>query len=108
MKTEFKNSFLKDIRAIKDKDLLSRLKQFIVAVETVNKSIDIPNLNKIKGQKNNFYYRSRIGDYRVGLIIKQNTVIFARFLNRKEIYRYFPFINLGRIPFAPTELTMFC
>lgn len=70
MRTEFKNSFLKDIRAIKDKKLLSRLKQFIVAVETADNPLDIPNLKKIKGQKNSFYYRSRIGNYRVGLIIK--------------------------------------
>ncbi len=90
MKTEFKNSFLKDIRTIKDKDLRYRLEQFIVAVETIDNPIDIPNLKKIKGQKSNFYYRSRIGNYRVGLIIKQDTVVFVRFLNRKEIYRYFP------------------
>ena len=70
--------------------MLSRLEQFIVAVETIDNSTDIPNLKKIKGQKNSFYYRSRIGDYRVGLIIKQDTVVFVRFLNRKEIYRYFP------------------
>lgn len=90
MKTEFKNSFLKDIRTIKDKDLRYRLEQFIVAVETIDNPIDIPNLKKIKGQKSNFYYRSRIGNYRVGLIIKQDTVVFVRFLSRKEIYRYFP------------------
>jgi mRNA interferase RelE/StbE len=90
VKTEFKNSFLKDIRTIKDKDLRYRLEQFIVAVETIDNPIDIPNLKKIKGQKSNFYYRSRIGNYRVGLIIKQDTVVFVRFLSRKEIYRYFP------------------
>ncbi len=90
MKTEFKSSFLKDIRSIKDKTLLFRLEQFILAVETANNLSVIPNLKKIKGQKNNFYYRSRIGNYRVGIIIRQDTVVFVRFLNRKEIYRYFP------------------
>lgn len=90
MKTEFKNSFLKDIRSIKNKELLSRLEQFIIAVETIDDLSQIPNLKKLKGQKNQVYYRSRIGDYRVGLIIKQNIVVFVRFLNRKEIYRYFP------------------
>ncbi len=90
MKTEFKDSFLKDIRSIKDKKLLSRLEQFILAVENVDNLSQIPNLKKLKGQKNKVYYRSRIGDYRVGLIIQQEIVVFVRFLNRKEIYRYFP------------------
>ncbi len=90
METEFKDSFLKDIRSIKDKKLLSRLEQFIVAVENVDNLSQIPNLKKLKGQKNKVYYRSRIGNYRVGLIIKQDIVVFVRFLNRKEIYRYFP------------------
>ena len=90
MKTEFKNSFLKDIRSIEDKKLLSRLEQFILAVESVDNPSQIPNLKKLKGQKNKVYYRSRIGNYRVGLIIKQDIVVFVRFLNRKEIYRYFP------------------
>ena len=90
MKTEFKDSFLKDIRSIKDKKLLARLEQFILAVESVDDLSQIPNLKKLKGQKNKVYYRSRIGNYRIGLVIKQDIVIFVRFLNRKEIYRYFP------------------
>ena len=90
VKTEFKESFLKDIRSLKDKKLLSRLEQFIFRVESVDDVSQIPNLKKLKGQKNKVYYRSRIGNYRVGLIIKQNVVVFVRFLNRKEIYRYFP------------------
>jgi mRNA interferase RelE/StbE len=90
VKTEFKDSFLKDIRSIKDKKLLSRLEQFILAVESVDNLSQIPNLKKLKGQKNKVYYRSRMGNYRVGLVIKQDIVVFVRFLNRKEIYRYFP------------------
>lgn len=90
MKTEFKDSFLKDIRSIKDKKLLSRLEQFILAVESLDNLSQIPHLKKFKGQKNKVYFRSRIGNYRVGLIIKHDIVVFVRFLNRKEIYRYFP------------------
>ena len=90
MKTEFKDSFLKDICSIKDRKLLLRLEQFIVAVENLDNLSQIPNLKKLKGQKNKVYYRSRIGNYRVGLIIKQDIVVFVRFLKRKEIYRYFP------------------
>ena len=90
MKIEFKDSFLKDIRTVKNKKLRSRLEQFILVVETADNLSQISNLKKLKGQKKNFYYRSRIGNYRVGLIIKQDTIVFVRFLNRKEIYRFFP------------------
>ena len=90
METEFLASFLKDIRSIKEKELLSRLEQFIIAVETADNLSQIPNLKKLKGKKNKFYYRSRIGNYRLGLVIKKDVVVFVRFLNRKEIYRYFP------------------
>ena len=89
METEFKASFLKDVRSIKEKGLLDRLEQFIVAVEKADNLSQIPNLKKLKAKKS-LYYRSRISDYRVGLIIKKDTVVFVRFLNRREIYRYFP------------------
>ena len=65
MKTEFKDSFLKDIRVVKDKKLRLRLEDFILAVETADDLSQIPNFKKLKGQKKNFYYRSRIGNYRV-------------------------------------------
>ena len=90
MQTDFKNSFLKDVRAIKDKATLNRLEEFIQAVETADSLAQIPNLKKLKGKKNKLHYRSRIGNYRVGLVIQQDVVAFVRFLHRKEIYRYFP------------------
>ena len=90
MQTDFKNSFLKDIRTIKNKATLNRLEEFIKAVETADNLAQISNLKKLKGKKNKRHYRSRIGNYRVGLIIEQNVVAFVRFLHRKEIYRYFP------------------
>ena len=90
MQIDFKNSFLKDIRAIKDKTTLSYLEEFIKAVETADSLAQIPKLKKLKGKKNKLHYRSRIGNYRVGLVIEQDVVSFVRFLHRKEIYRYFP------------------
>ncbi len=59
MKTEFKDSFLKDIRVVKDKKLRLRLEDFILAVETADDLSQIPNLKKLKGQKKNFYLSSK-------------------------------------------------
>jgi mRNA interferase RelE/StbE len=89
MKTEFKKSFLKDIKRLgKDEKLLGRIKDIILEVETAATITAIANLKKLKAEGT--YYRVRSGNYRVGLIIDGDTVTFVRALHRSEIYRYFP------------------
>ena len=88
MKTQFRASFAKDLRGIKSKELLNRIKETIQQVEKAQTTQDVTNLKKLKGGSN--YYRIRVGEYRIGLIIESDTVSFVRCLNRKEIYRYFP------------------
>ena len=88
MKVEFKESFAKDLKGVKDKDLLKRVKELIEAVEKVDALAGMSNLKKLKGGDN--YFRLRVGDYRVGISLENDTVIFVRFLNRKDIYKYFP------------------
>jgi len=56
-----------------------------LAAETIQ---DINNIKKLTGFK--FHYRIRIGDYRAGIVIKNNEVIFERLIHRKDIYKYFP------------------
>ena len=88
MKVGFRESFAKDLKVIKDKGLLRRVKELIEVVEKADSLIDISNLKKLKGGGN--YFRLRIGDYRVGMALENDTVIFVRLLNRKDIYKYFP------------------
>jgi len=88
VKIQFRASFAKDLRSIKNKDLLNRIKETIEQVEKALTPQDITNLKKLRGGIN--YYRLRVGEYRIGLTIKSDTVTFVRCLNRKEIYRYFP------------------
>lgn len=88
MKVAFRESFLRDVRAINDKSVLRRIREVINNVEQAQKPTDLSNLKKIKGHGQ--YYRIRIGEHRVGLRIETGTVIFVRALNRKDIYRYFP------------------
>ena len=85
MKVEFKASFAKDLRSIKDNALLARIKEVI---EQVSDLQQLTNLKKLKSGAN--YYRIRVGEYRLGITIEGATVTFVRRLNRKEIYRYFP------------------
>lgn len=88
MNSEFADSFLKDLRTIKDKGLLRRLRELIESVEQAQSLGELSNVKKLKG--GGHYYRVRLSDYRVGLLVEKEIVIFVRVLNRKEIYRYFP------------------
>ena len=49
---------------------------------------DVSHAKKLGGVGK--YYRLRVGDYRIGLILESDTAIFVRVLHRKDIYRYFP------------------
>ncbi len=88
MKVEFRESFAKDLKGVKDKGLLKRAKETIEAIEKADSLAGMCNLKKLKGGGN--YFRLRIGDYRIGFALQNDIVIFVRFLNRKDIYKYFP------------------
>jgi len=89
MRTEFRSSFARDLRARrKDQDFLNRVKAVIEEVEQASDLTGISNLKKLKGESD--YYRIRTGNYRVGLKVEGDTVIFVRALPRRDIYRYFP------------------
>lgn len=88
MNVSFLAKFLKDldkltVQAVKD-DVMAAIQD----IEQAQKTTDIQNLKKLKGSK--IAYRVRIGDYRIGLFIENNTVEFARVVHRKDIYKLFP------------------
>ena len=89
MDLKFENSFKRDLKKIKDKNVLEEVKKMIKNLEELNEVRNFKgNLKKLRSGKN--FWRIRIGDYRIGLEIEGNTLIFVRILLRKEIYKYFP------------------
>lgn len=88
MKTEFKASFLKAIKKIDSDQLKSDIANAILNVELAESHRQISQLKKLKGYKQ--YYRIRIGDYRIGIKIETEVVIFVDIAHRKNIYRIFP------------------
>ena len=46
------------------------------------------NIKKMKSEGK--YYRIKVGEYRIGLELEGERLIFVRILNRKDIYKYFP------------------
>jgi mRNA interferase RelE/StbE len=88
LKVEFKSSFSRDLRKIKAEKLKVQVREVIEQAEKAENLQQIENLKKLRGVED--YYRIKLGDYRIGLIIENEVIIFVRFLNRKDIYRYFP------------------
>ena len=88
MNVRFQASFAKDLRALKDKALLERIKELIASVEAAQSLGEVSNVKKLHGGGG--FYRVRIGDYRVGLATEEEEVVFVRVLHRREVYRYFP------------------
>ncbi len=88
MKVQFRGSFAKDLKKIHNPELLKEIGDAIRHVEQARTSQDVVNLKKLKGAGN--YFRIRVGNYRLGLIVAGDVVTFVRCLDRKEMYRFFP------------------
>jgi mRNA interferase RelE/StbE len=81
-------SFEKDFKKVGNQKLNPKLLMIIENIKRAEKLTDIKNIKKLKGTSD--FYRIRLGDYRIGIIIIKKEVQLIRFLHRKEIYRYFP------------------
>lgn len=88
MIVRFESVFLKYVKAISNDKIKARLLKFIDEAKTVDTLNNLQGIMRLKGHPSAFRYR--IGDYRVGLFIQPNEIIFSRCLHRKEIYRFFP------------------
>ena len=81
-------SFDKDQRKISDRKVLLGIIRIIDLAKSVSSPSQIPGIKKLRGFKG--FYRIRVGDFRIGIVVKGDVIEFIRILNRKEIYRFFP------------------
>lgn len=88
MIVEYLPSFGRDLKSIQNTDLLARIQRAIETLEQAATLRDVPNLIKLQGGGD--FYRLRVGDYRLGLALQDQTVLLVRCLDRREIYRQFP------------------
>ncbi|MCA9954289.1 MAG: type II toxin-antitoxin system RelE/ParE family toxin [Anaerolineales bacterium] len=88
MEVFYESSFAKDLKRVKDKQLLKRVRDVLEQVKVAQELGEISNLKKLQGYES--YFRIRLGDYRIGIEVENQTVIFVRILHRKDIYRRFP------------------
>ena len=88
MQIELTRKFIKQVESLNDRTIKIKVLAIINAVVIAEKMVDFPNLKKLTGYKNQ--YRIRLGSYRIGISINDQTVIFAAFDHRSNIYKYFP------------------
>ena len=89
MKLVFEKSFEKDLKKIKNKQILLKLKEIIIKLGEIKSFFELDaNIKKMKS--NERYWRIKIGEYRLGLEKDGDKIILVRILHRKDIYRYFP------------------
>lgn len=88
MELKFKGQFNRDID-ISNRPLLEKIKEAIENVKDARNISQIRNLKKLRSYQT--HYRIRVAqDYRIGIIIRNNTVWFARFGHRNIFYTKFP------------------
>jgi mRNA interferase RelE/StbE len=85
---KYDRSFEKDISSIKDEKLLNSIYKVIVELKTIDSINALSNIKKLKSHKN--IYRIKLGNYRLGFYLEEDTLILVRFLHRKDIYKKFP------------------
>lgn len=88
MQTEITRKFQKQIAGCNDRRIKLKVLEIAEEVIAAESMTGIRNSKKLTGYKN--CYRIRLGDYRIGIVVENNLVIFAAFDHRSDIYRYFP------------------
>jgi mRNA interferase RelE/StbE len=88
MNVEVRKAFEKDIQTISNKKLALQITAVLNELESCTALSEINNIKKMKAKGD--YYRIRIGNYRLGFKQESGTLILLRFMDRKDIYTYFP------------------
>jgi mRNA interferase RelE/StbE len=88
MQIEITQKFGKQVDKCQNKKIRAALSKIIREIIQASNLNEIRNLIKLKGFKN--FYRIRMGDYRIGVAIKNDKVVLAAFDHRSDIYTYFP------------------
>lgn len=80
-------SFHRDLKKMPKKVQLmaKEAHQYMINADNLR---SLTNVKKMTGYKN--HYRYRIGNYRIGFCIENNSIVLLRLMNRDSIYLVFP------------------
>jgi mRNA interferase RelE/StbE len=86
---QYRQLFLKDLKKLKNPDVYGRVYELsFTTLPSADSLQDLANVKAMVGYAG--HYRIRVGDYRIGIILKDGAVEVMRVLHRREFYRYFP------------------
>ena len=89
MEVRYKETFLKDLKRLKKLHVYDQIFELAFTLLPQASSLnEISNVKTLKGHHGR--YRIRIGDYRIGVEVENDSIELMRVLHRKEFYRYFP------------------
>ena len=92
MNVVFKPKFRRDIDKINNRELLTALQDKIAQVKKAEDKSIITGLKLLRGYTHQYRISVKTDkqSYRIGAVIRKNTILFVRFLPRKIIYKEFP------------------
>ena len=92
MNLVFKPKFRRDVDKINNRELLIALKDKISQIKKAEDQTNITGLKLLRGYTHHYriIVKTDKQSYRIGAVIRKNTVSFVRFLPRKIIYTEFP------------------
>jgi mRNA interferase RelE/StbE len=88
MKAQFRKQFIANLKGIKNPQLADEIEFLIELVESVDSISLVAGIKKLTGYTG--YYRISIEDYRIGVKLSGDTVIFVCMYHRSVIYELFP------------------
>ncbi|MDR0572885.1 MAG: type II toxin-antitoxin system RelE/ParE family toxin [Tannerella sp.] len=90
MNSDFAESFERDLKKIRDAKIIAAVQSAILSVEAAKTLHDIPQLKKLKTSKKGAFFRIKVGSYRIGISLENQTAVFIACGHRKDVYKYFP------------------
>ncbi|MDR0794308.1 MAG: hypothetical protein LBE82_13450 [Chitinophagaceae bacterium] len=87
-----KKSFSRDIDKIRSKDLRLALDTKILQIERAKDLSRITGIKQLRGYKTHYriIVKTEKFSYRIGVVVRNETIWLVRFLSRKTVYRLFP------------------
>lgn len=89
MNIQISKRFTKDVQAITDTRILSKIRKVLEQTQTADRLADIPELEAMAGYAG--FYRIKFDyRYRIGIYVNDNAVQFLRVGRREDFYKKFP------------------
>lgn len=89
MELKAKGSFYRDLSQYSNRELATEVQKILWQMIKAKDLSQIPNLQKLK--KFDVHYRVKVpGNYRIGMVIRNNKIILVCFGHRHTFYKSFP------------------